>query len=71
MSILNNIKNKLNDFQEQINASFASDELRSIRIEICNSCPELFALTNQCKKCGCFVKHKTKLVSQECPLGKW
>lgn len=41
------------------------------RFEICKACPELISTTHQCKKCGCFMNLKTKLVSAECPLGKW
>ena len=24
-----------------------------------------------CKKCGCFMKEKTKLAHASCPVGKW
>jgi len=41
------------------------------RIEICKECPELIRLTFQCKKCGCFMKEKTKLANAGCPLNKW
>jgi hypothetical protein len=43
----------------------------SERLQICKQCPELIAITNQCKKCGCFMNVKTKLDSAKCPLGKW
>ena len=41
------------------------------RLDICMSCPELIQVTNQCKKCGCFMGLKTKLANAFCPLGKW
>lgn len=41
------------------------------RILICLGCPELIKLTNQCKKCGCFMNAKTKLEKATCPLNKW
>lgn len=41
------------------------------RFNICLSCPELISLTTQCKKCGCFMKAKTKLEAAKCPIGKW
>ena len=28
-------------------------------------------ITQQCKKCGCFMKIKTKLKNATCPLQKW
>lgn len=41
------------------------------RFSICKLCPELVKITNQCKKCGCFMIAKTKLENAKCPLGKW
>jgi hypothetical protein len=41
------------------------------RLSICKSCPELIELTNQCKKCGCFMNAKTRLQIAACPIGKW
>ena len=48
-----------------------TDEEASRRFDICKSCPELIKLTNQCKKCGCFMHLKTKLEKASCPIGKW
>lgn len=41
------------------------------RIAICQSCPELLKATFQCKRCGCFMKQKSKLADASCPLKKW
>jgi len=41
------------------------------RYAICEKCPRFFKITAQCKECGCFMKIKTKMPDQECPLGKW
>ena len=49
----------------------ATDEEASNRFDICRSCPELIKLTNQCKKCGCFMNLKTKLAKAACPVGNW
>jgi hypothetical protein len=46
-------------------------EIAAKRLEICRACPELIKLTEQCKKCGCFMAAKTKLPHAECPLQKW
>ncbi|NDF29521.1 MAG: hypothetical protein EB150_04830 [Nitrososphaeria archaeon] len=48
-----------------------SEDLAESRYSICLQCPELFPITKQCKKCGCFMAAKTKLESAKCPLGKW
>ena len=41
------------------------------RMDICNGCEFLFKPTGSCKKCGCFVKAKTRVATARCPIGKW
>ena len=41
------------------------------RISFCEICPELIKPTYNCKKCGCFVKVKARLKSQNCPKNYW
>jgi len=41
------------------------------RMSVCQECPSLLKLTNQCKECGCVMSLKTKLEKATCPLGKW
>jgi hypothetical protein len=53
------------------NTKYVDESISKKRLDICLSCPELFQLTKQCKKCGCFMSMKTKLENAECPLGKW
>jgi len=45
--------------------------LHEIRLEICLSCPAFFAPTSQCKECGCFLRVKTRIKTEMCPIGKW
>lgn len=47
------------------------DAIGKERMAICRSCDQFRKLTNQCAQCGCFMVAKTKLLSSECPLGKW
>ena len=47
------------------------EEISEARLEVCRSCEFYRERTNQCKKCGCFMKLKTKLENARCPLGKW
>lgn len=47
------------------------DEIAESRLEICRSCEFYKPSRNQCKKCGCFMKLKTKLEEARCPIGKW
>jgi hypothetical protein len=49
----------------------SGEDLASYRLEICKGCEFYRARTNQCKKCGCFMKLKTLLEKAKCPIGKW
>ena len=41
------------------------------RISICESCEFYIKSTTNCKKCGCFMKIKTKFKAMSCPIQKW
>lgn len=56
----------LNPKTEWVEESIANE-----RFSICQACPELIKLSNQCKKCGCFMAIKTKMEKASCPIGKW
>ena len=47
------------------------EEISESRLEICRGCEFYRQKSNQCKKCGCFMKLKTKLEEARCPIGKW
>lgn len=53
------------------NVERALPELAIARLDICKKCPEYIRLTHQCKKCGCIMNIKTKLIDATCPLNKW
>lgn len=50
---------------------WASRETIIERAQTCAACSFLFRPTGQCRKCGCFVKLKVKVASQNCPINKW
>jgi hypothetical protein len=52
-------------------SNYVDENLEKERYDICLSCPELIALTKQCKQCGCVMSLKTKLRNAVCPLDKW
>lgn len=52
-------------------AELLSEDISQKRLDTCRQCPELIRATVQCKKCGCFMKAKTKLKNASCPLSKW
>ena len=41
------------------------------RLAECRDCEHFIKATSQCKKCGCFMKVKTRLATARCPIGKW
>jgi hypothetical protein len=41
------------------------------RFEICTQCEEFNKEKASCKKCGCYMKVKTKLPRAKCPINKW
>lgn len=49
----------------------SSEELAKMRLDICATCEFYKPRTNQCKKCGCFMKLKTHLEHAKCPERKW
>lgn len=55
-----------------------------MRMDVCKKCEHLTVITQQCDRCGCFMRIKTKLlydpvesdkqgvdVLTKCPVGKW
>jgi hypothetical protein len=53
------------------NTEYVDKEEAANRLDICKGCPFLIKATVQCKKCGCFMKAKTKLKQAVCPEGQW
>ncbi len=49
----------------------ASEEASYARMELCYSCDFLDKESVKCKRCGCFMKIKTRLESSKCPISKW
>lgn len=41
------------------------------RHSICKQCEHYRKITDQCKKCNCFMIAKTKIKNSSCPVGKW
>tara|TARA_Y100001963_G_C6462933_1_gene301015 strand:- start:148 stop:516 length:369 start_codon:yes stop_codon:yes gene_type:complete len=69
------IKNKTIDLRgisDRIKSVLLHDQsIIDKRWDECSSCEYLIKATNQCKKCGCFMKVKTKISTARCPIGKW
>jgi hypothetical protein len=48
-----------------------TDDIVNERLSICESCDQYDSVHKRCKRCGCFMKLKTKIPSATCPLGLW
>lgn len=57
-------KNKITGKRRKV-----TQEERDKRMSICRGCEFLRGL--RCAKCGCNMNIKTRLVSGNCPMGKW
>ena len=53
------------------NIDRVDEETKTKRLDLCLGCEHLIKVTTTCKKCGCFMKEKTKLAHASCPVGKW
>ena len=51
--------------------SVRQKEFYKKRMKQCIEYEHFFKPTFSCKKCGCFLKLKCRLATQECPIGKW
>lgn len=45
-------------------------EVLQERWDACNDC-EFLTEKLRCKKCGCFMRLKTRVAKMKCPIGKW
>ena len=58
---------------------YVSKEKLIERLTLCNSCHERLKDSNdkpltkfsRCPECGCFLRLKARLETEECPLGDW
>jgi hypothetical protein len=71
MSFLERMKAKAKELATEELPIFATDEVVSQRLAICEECPSIRKPRMQCVECGCLMLAKTKLKSVSCPLGKW
>ena len=73
MSAWKDYKAKLGDTRpwDIVTGEKVDETEENARFAVCQECPELIKITNQCKQCGCFMKLKVKLKEAKCPLNKW
>lgn len=78
MSLINKLKERMEHVRDAAENAAATMlpskvtvEVQQYRYNICQGCEKLYKPTDTCKMCGCFMKVKTWLPNQECPLKKW
>ena len=75
------LKDQINDLSEIAKESaknilsgkdiIASDDIISARLNLCEVCEFYVKDQFRCKKCGCFMKTKAKMLVAKCPVDKW
>lgn len=65
-SVVNNIKSVMAG-----NSLNISDEEKEKRLSICKGCEFFSQVDDRCSRCGCYLKVKTYLKAERCPIGKW
>lgn len=75
MSLVDKLKERTEQMyaamEDAIQGDRVTKEVRDQRYELCKNCEHLYAPTQNCQKCGCFVRLKIWLPSQHCPIHKW
>lgn len=75
MTFIDKLKQKVSELeknaQDILTQNFVEDSIQKSRYDICSGCEYFFSPSGNCKKCGCFMKVKTKLTHAKCPIGKW
>lgn len=60
----------LNAAADTLRGDFATDAVRTQRLEVCKKC-EYLALGSNCKLCGCFVHIKAGYAGASCDINRW
>jgi tetratricopeptide (TPR) repeat protein len=47
----------------------ATPELQQRRLQTCSTCEHYTGM--RCKICGCFIQVKSRMLAEDCPIGKW
>ena len=78
MTIINKLKERMEQVRDAaenmatgVLRKKVSIEVQEYRYNTCQSCEKLYKPTDNCKACGCFMKVKTWMPDQACPLNKW
>lgn len=65
------LRNKAQDSSVALLTEKVGPEIQIARFGICTSCPEFNEILQNCKLCGCFMRVKTWMPEQKCPVDKW
>lgn len=68
---LENVRDTTQNLAVDLITDKVTDDIQRYRYGICQECPKLYKPTDTCKACGCFMKIKTWMPKQSCPLKKW
>lgn len=65
------MRNKSQDAAVVLLTEKVTPEVQAARFNICVSCSEFNEILQNCNLCGCFMRVKTWMPNQKCPVDKW
>ena len=51
------------------NGEFVGEKVMKARLKVCDNCN--YKRGSFCGKCSCYLRFKTAMPSESCPIGKW
>lgn len=73
VSFLQMVKNFASEAKDYIKqgAPNVTEAQYAERVQTCDACPHLLREEMRCGLCGCFVEHKAKWQTSNCPDNRW
>ena len=73
ISFLQMVKNFATEAKEYVKqgAPNVTEAQYAERVQTCDACPHLERKEMRCGLCGCFVEHKAKWQTSNCPDNRW
>ncbi len=72
-SFLQMVKNFASEVTEYVKqgAPNVTEQQYMERVQECDACPHFLREESRCGLCGCYVEHKAKWQTSNCPDGRW
>jgi len=77
LKLINQIKDLSNTAKDTVDniisgkSGLVDNDTETYRLKLCKNCEFYTEQHSRCKKCGCFMQVKIKILVAKCPIGKW